>query len=51
MYQGVCYVIQVERKGKGNEVQLEVDGKSIKGTIIPIPLEGTKQVSVRVILG
>ena len=47
-YRGVRYVIQVERKGAGNEVQLEVDGKSIKGNIIPMPVENTKEVRVRV---
>jgi cellobiose phosphorylase len=49
-YRGVRYVVQVERKGAGNEVQLEVDGKSIKGNIIPMPVENTKEVRVRVTL-
>jgi cellobiose phosphorylase len=47
-YRGVRYVIQVERKGAGNEVQLEVDGKSIVGNIIPLPVENTKEVRARV---
>jgi cellobiose phosphorylase len=46
-YRGVRYVIQVERKGPGNEVQLEVEGKSIEGNIIPLPVE-VKEVRVRV---
>ena len=50
IYRGVRYVIQVERKGTGNEVQLEVDGKPIKGNVIPIPAENTKEVRVRVTL-
>jgi hypothetical protein len=41
-------VIQVERKGAGNEVRLEVDGKSINGNIIPLPAENIKEVHVRV---
>jgi cellobiose phosphorylase len=49
-YRGVRYVIQVERKGLGNEVQLEVDGKSIGGMIIPIPDGNVKEVQVRVTL-
>jgi cellobiose phosphorylase len=49
-YRGVRYVIQVERKGAGNEVQLEVDGKSVAGNIIPQPIAGEKEVRVRVIL-
>jgi len=47
-YRGVRYVIQFERKGTGNEVQLEVDGKSINGNIIPLPIENIKEVHVRV---
>jgi cellobiose phosphorylase len=49
-YRGVRYVIQVERKGKGNEVQLKVDGKPIKGNVIPIPAENTKEVRVHITL-
>jgi len=48
MYRGVRYVVQVERKGLGNEVQLEVNGKPVKGNIIPMPAENTKEVRVRV---
>jgi cellobiose phosphorylase len=47
-YREVRYVIQVERKGAGNEVRLEVDGKSINGNIIPLPAENIKEVHVRV---
>lgn len=49
-YRGVRYDIQVEREGSGNEVQIEVDGKSIDGNIIPLPGEGVKEVRVRVTL-
>ncbi len=45
-YRRVRYVIHVERKGAGNKVQLEVDGESIEGNIISLPLEGTKEVRV-----
>ncbi len=47
-YRGVRYVVQVERKGLGNEVQLVVDGKLIDGNIIPLPVDGTKEVHVSV---
>jgi cellobiose phosphorylase len=47
-YRGVRYVIQVVRKGPGNEVRLEVDEKSIRGNIIPLPVEGKKEIHVRV---
>lgn len=49
-YRGVRYDVQVEREGSGNEVQIEVDGKSIDGNIIPLPGEGVKEVRVRVTL-
>lgn len=46
MYRGVRYVLHVERHGPGNEPEVEVDGKSVDGTIIPIPLAGTQEVNV-----
>ncbi len=33
----VRYEISVRRKGSGNEVTLEVEGKAISGTVIPLP--------------
>ena len=50
-YRGVQYVIQVERKGGGNETQLEVDGKPIAGNVVPLPASGTDEVHVLVRLG
>jgi cellobiose phosphorylase len=50
-YRGVSYVIQVERKGPGNAVGLEVDGKAIAGNIIPTPAANKKEVRVRVTIG
>jgi cellobiose phosphorylase len=49
-YRGVRYVIQVARKGAGSEVQLEVDGKSIQGNVIPLPIDKAKEVRVLVTL-
>ena len=49
-FRGVRYVIQVERKGTGNKVRLEVDGKLIEGNIIPIPAGNTKEMRVHVTL-
>jgi cellobiose phosphorylase len=49
-FRGVHYIIRVERKGAGNEVQLGVDGKSIEGNIVPIPPEGTQEVHVVAVL-
>jgi cellobiose phosphorylase len=45
-FRGVRYDIQVERQGPGNQVDLEVDGKSIAGTLVPIPPPGNEQVRV-----
>jgi cellobiose phosphorylase len=45
-FRGVRYVIRVERKGAGNTVTLEVDGKSIEGNVVSIPPAGTQTVRV-----
>ncbi len=37
LYRGVRYEIQVVREGDGNEVRLEVDGKAVEGTVVPLP--------------
>jgi cellobiose phosphorylase len=47
-YRGVEYNIRVERKGAGNIVKIEVDGKSIEGNIIPLPAENIKEIRVQV---
>ena len=48
IFRGVRYIIRVERLGHGNAVSLEVDGKPVKGTIIPIPPAGTQEIRVKV---
>lgn len=45
-FRGVRYEIQVRRRGTGNEVWLEVDGKSIAGNVIPFPAEDIQTVQV-----
>jgi cellobiose phosphorylase len=49
-FRGVRYEISVKREGPGNEVTLEVDGKSIAGTVIPLPKEIMKTVKVKAIV-
>ena len=49
-FRGVRYSIKVERSGAGNQVKLEVAGKSIEGNVIPLAENGTKEVRVRGIL-
>jgi cellobiose phosphorylase len=46
IFRGVLYSIQVERHGHGNAVELEVDGKTIEGSVVPIPVKGTERVNV-----
>jgi cellobiose phosphorylase len=45
-FRGVRYDIRVERQGTGNHVELEVDGTSISGTLVPVPPAGTERVDV-----
>ncbi|HWQ46261.1 MAG TPA: glycosyl transferase [Longilinea sp.] len=45
-FRGVRYEIHVERDGTGNAVSLEVDGKAIPGSVIPLPADGVKKVKV-----
>jgi cellobiose phosphorylase len=47
-FRGVRYSIHVERLGPGNTVALEVDGRPIEGTIVPLPPAGTQDVRVSV---
>jgi cellobiose phosphorylase len=49
-FRGVRYEISVKREGLGNEVSLKVDGKSIGGTIIPLPDQDVKTVKVAVVI-
>jgi cellobiose phosphorylase len=53
VFRGVRYVISVKRgKGmkKGAAVKVSVDGKAIKGNIVPFPSPNTKEVKVEVVL-
>jgi len=50
IFRGVTYCITVERAGEGNAVSLTVDGKSIKGTTIPLPSARQREVEVKVVL-
>ena len=49
-FRGVRYDISVQREGAGNSVTLEVDGKSIDGTVIPLPAKETKTVKVKAVI-
>ena len=49
-FRGVRYEISVKREGSGTEVLLEVDGKPIEGTIIPLPITETNTVKVKAVI-
>ncbi|MBN1535390.1 MAG: glycosyl transferase [Anaerolineales bacterium] len=50
-YRGVEYHIHVDRIGEGNQVSLEIDGRPIKSSIIPLPPAGIKHLYVTVQVG
>lgn len=50
-FRGVDYHIQVRRTAPGNHVSLTVDGIPIAGEVVPLPAEGTRAVTVEVVLG
>jgi cellobiose phosphorylase len=50
-FRGVRYRIHAERRGPGNEVELEVEGRPVTGTIIPLPPAGTEELRVVARLG
>jgi cellobiose phosphorylase len=45
---GVTYRIRAERKGPGNHVALEVDGKPVPGSVVPVPSRSAGEVDVLV---
>jgi cellobiose phosphorylase len=51
LFRGVRYVIHVERRGVGNTIRLEVNGKSVPGNIVPPPANNEKEVRVRAFIG
>jgi cellobiose phosphorylase len=50
VFRGVTYHIEVERAGEGNSVSLVVDGQAIEGNIVPLPVNGNRNVTVRATL-
>jgi cellobiose phosphorylase len=51
IFRDVVYNIRVTRSGPGNNIQLSVDGVPVKGAILPLPAQGTRQVVVDVRIG
>jgi cellobiose phosphorylase len=50
-YRGVRFAIHVIRKGPGNDLCLEVDGKAVDGMVVPLPPVGTLEVQVNAFVG
>ena len=50
-FRGVTYEINVQRIGPGNETHLEVNGETLAGNIVPLPLTDVSSVQVNVFLG
>jgi len=50
-YRGVIYHISVERRGPGRSIHLIVDGQSIEGRLIPLPVPGTGDIHVLALVG
>jgi cellobiose phosphorylase len=51
VFRGSVYRISAQRAGKGNRVTLEVNGKKLDGTIIPLPDTAGKTITVKVSIG
>lgn len=51
MFRGVTYDITVTRSGPGTDIALTVDGAPIDGYVVPVPTDGSDQVSVTAVIG
>jgi cellobiose phosphorylase len=50
IFRNVKYLISIKRASKGERKGMSVNGNSVDGSMIPLPPEGTAEVSVRVLL-
>ncbi len=50
VFRGTAYHITVRRAGPGSTVALTVDGQPVAGNIVPLPPEGTTEVTVEAVL-
>jgi cellobiose phosphorylase len=49
-FRGVTYEIEVRRTGTGSTVSLSVDGRSIEGLVVPLPVTGSATVVVDAVI-
>jgi len=47
-FRGVTYHIAVQRKGPGNKVKLTVDGRPLRGNIVPGPTDGRSESHINI---
>jgi cellobiose phosphorylase len=48
VFRGVRYRVSARRVGAGSEVSIRVDGRPVRGNVVPIPEEGCREVRVEV---
>jgi cellobiose phosphorylase len=51
IFRGVTYRITARRTGPGNRVSLSADGRKMDGDVVPLPPEGTGEMSVEALVG
>ncbi|HEX7556395.1 MAG TPA: glycosyl transferase [Leptolinea sp.] len=51
LFRGVKYELHIQRVGLGNAVQIQVDGRKLESTTIPLPPKGTIRLNVEVLVG
>jgi cellobiose phosphorylase len=51
IYRGVTYDIRVIRSGPGNRVRITANAEKLEGTVLPLPSDGSHQVTVNVVVG
>jgi cellobiose phosphorylase len=50
-FRGNQYHIKARRAGPGSQIRLEVNGKPVPGSIVPLPIHGTETVQVTAYIG
>ena len=48
IFRGICFNIDVKRRGPGNSIKVVNDGKPLEGTLVPLPENGEAEVNIQV---